>query len=264
MLQKKWKSLRDNFARELKRQNTRKSGSAAKYHTPYIYFTRLRFLENSVSNKETTSNFDEDTAESETQESADSDLLSGSTRETFQTQNVKKKIKLNPVDQHFSDILTKSIQAREKRETEQNNQDEDKLFCLSLYKELQKVPEQGRIKTKIELLQVIQKAQDCYSPVQPHFRRQPYQFNQPFQNITPNSSYMASQLFTPLLSTVSPQQITPMQPTSSQHFTPTMQLHNSYASPGSDAEVTSPGLSSPANSCTSQSQHGSEVMELFN
>jgi hypothetical protein len=92
----------------------------------------LGYLENSVSNKETTSNFDEDTAESETQESAYSDLLSVSTRETFQTQNVKKKIKLNPVDQNFSDILTKSIQAREKKETEQNNQDEDKLFCLSL------------------------------------------------------------------------------------------------------------------------------------
>jgi hypothetical protein len=67
-----------------------------------------------------------------TQESADSDLHSDSTRESFQTQNVKKKIKLNPVDQHFCDILTKSIQAREKRETEQNNQDEDKtvLFII--------------------------------------------------------------------------------------------------------------------------------------
>jgi hypothetical protein len=164
----------------------------------------LRFLENSVSNKETTSNFDEDTAEAETQESADSDLQSDSTRETSQTQNVKKKIKLNLVDRHFSDILTKSIQARENRETEQNNQDEDKLFCLSLYKELQKVPEQGRIKTKIELLQVIQKAQDCYTSVR-HFRTQPYQLNQPFQNIPPNSRYVASQLFTPLLSSVPPQ-----------------------------------------------------------
>jgi hypothetical protein len=55
-----------------------------------------------------------------------------------------------------------------------------------------------------------------------------------------------------------------MQPTWSQHFTPTMQLHNSYAPPDGDAEVTSPGLSSPANSCTSQSQHGSKVMERFN
>jgi hypothetical protein len=74
---------------------------------------------------------------------------------------------------------------------------------------------------------------------------------------------MASQLFTPLLSTVSPQQMTPMQLSLSQHFTPKMQPRNSYASPGG-AEVTSPGLSSPANSSTSQSQHGSEVMELFN
>ena len=140
MLQKKWKSLRHNFARELKRQKTLKSGSTAKCHTPYIYFIRLRLLENSVSNKETTSNFDEDTAETDTQDSADSDLQSDSTRETSQTQNIKKEIKLNLVDQHFSDILTKSIQARENRETEQNNQDEDKLFCLSLYKELQEVP----------------------------------------------------------------------------------------------------------------------------
>ena len=119
MLQKKWKSLRDNFAKELQRQKTLKSGSTAKCHTPYIYFTRLRLLENSVSNKETTSNSDEDTAEAETQDSADSDLQSDSTRESFQTQNVKKKIKLNPVDQHFCDILTKRIQVKERNRTKQ-------------------------------------------------------------------------------------------------------------------------------------------------
>ncbi|XP_049782528.1 uncharacterized protein LOC126184203 [Schistocerca cancellata] len=158
-LQKRWKSLRDNFARELKRRKTKISGSGE-----CIYFSRLQFLENTVSNKETTSNLDDhgqDTVILEEEEAATDDL----NRPEQSTENPvgKKKIKLNPVDNHFSDILNKSILLREQRETEKNNEDEDKLFCLSLYKELKKVPEHGKIRTKIQLLETIQRALDFYN-----------------------------------------------------------------------------------------------------
>lgn len=95
-----------------------------------------------------------------------------------------KRIKLNAVDKHFADILNKSIMMREKRELEKNNEDEDKLFCLSLYKELKKVPEAGKIRTKIQLLETIQRAQDFYTindlpggssyqPQQQHYQHPP-------------------------------------------------------------------------------------------
>lgn len=55
------------------------------------------------------------------------------------------KFKLNPVDKHFSDILNKSMLLREKRQSVNSNQDKDKRFCLSSYKEFKKVPEHGLI-----------------------------------------------------------------------------------------------------------------------
>lgn len=76
-----------------------------------------------------------------------------------------KKFKMNPVDKHFIEILNKSVAVREKA-TEKLEEDDDKLFCMSLYKELKKVPEHGRCRAKIQLLEVIQRAQDFYNPLQ--------------------------------------------------------------------------------------------------
>lgn len=63
-----------------------------------------------------------------------------------------KRFKMNPIDKQFVDILNKSVALREQRQTEIPKEDDDKLFCMSLYKELKKVPEHGRIRTKIQLL----------------------------------------------------------------------------------------------------------------
>lgn len=67
-------------------------------------------------------------------------------------------MKLTPADEYFGDILEKSLMAREKRD-EENFQDEDKLFCLSLCKELKKIPESNRLTAKIGLLDVLQRAE---------------------------------------------------------------------------------------------------------
>ena len=135
ILQKKWKSLRDCYSRELKKHKTLPSGSKAR-HATYIYFRRLNFLENSVSEKETTSNLERNTDEAL---SDDEDVTAqrGATGTS-----TKKKMKLNPVDKHFVDILEKSLLERRKEEEQRN--DDDKLFCLSLYKELKKVPEDSQ------------------------------------------------------------------------------------------------------------------------
>jgi len=44
-LQKKWKSLRDNYVRESKKCKIVKSGSGASKKSTYIHFERLRFLQ---------------------------------------------------------------------------------------------------------------------------------------------------------------------------------------------------------------------------
>lgn len=99
---------------------------------------------------------------------------------------------MNPVDKQFVDILNKTIALREKQNEENNNEDEDKLFCLSLYKELKKVPDHARIRTKIQILEVLQRAQDFYNPYNMHTEGQGYNQHQPQSyefNIGANRQY---------------------------------------------------------------------------
>lgn len=55
-LQRKWKSLRNSFAREQAKRKTLKSGSGTKSWKTYVYFNQLSFLSTCVGNKLTTSN----------------------------------------------------------------------------------------------------------------------------------------------------------------------------------------------------------------
>ncbi|XP_046684656.1 uncharacterized protein LOC124370416 [Homalodisca vitripennis] len=173
-LQKRWKNLRDSFARELRKKKTTKSGSAAVKSTPYIYFQRLMFLENTMRNKETQSSIEEDetTVLQDVDERSDNEDLTMPQRPL--SSGIKRP-KMNPVDKHFSDIFGES-------QTLPESDDEDKLFCLSLYKELKRVPQHVRIRTKIQLLEVIQRAQDIHTqpqayaptPHNPPYNRNPY------------------------------------------------------------------------------------------
>lgn len=185
-MQKKWKNLRDNYARELKRQKTLPSGSQARKGT-YIYFRRLQFLEGSVSGKETISNIEND-REEELCEEAD---VTKEHREKGISTSAKKKMKANSVDLHIADILEKSLLARQ-NETEKQD-DEDKLFCLSLYKEMKKLPENIRLVTKIELLNVFHRAHTlgaCYP-------QQPLQYAHSYTQPLPHYSGYTGQPRTP-------------------------------------------------------------------
>ncbi|XP_050708921.1 uncharacterized protein LOC126993822 [Eriocheir sinensis] len=196
-LQKKWKHLRDNFGRELKRQKTLLSRSQARKGT-YIYFRRLQFLEGSLSNKETISNIENDG-----NGLCDDVDVTGEHGEKGSTStSTKKKMKLNPGDLHIANILERSLLARQNEEEKQN--DEDKLFCLSLYKEMKKVPESSRLMTKIELLNVVHRAQTLGTqhPIQPV--QYANSFTQPF----PHYSGHTGQPHTPS----SPSEVHPMIP----------------------------------------------------
>ncbi|KAL4142130.1 hypothetical protein QTP88_004647 [Uroleucon formosanum] len=58
-LQRRWKSLRDSYQREnLLRKKEKASGSAKSNRTQYVYFEQLHFLAPSITNKNTTTNFD--------------------------------------------------------------------------------------------------------------------------------------------------------------------------------------------------------------
>lgn len=185
-MQRKWKHLRDNFARELKRQKTLPSGSQARKGT-YIYFRRLQFLEGSISSKETISNI-----ENEGEGLCDDVDVTGEHREKGITStSAKKKLKLNPGDLHIANILERSLLARQIEEEKQN--DEDKLFCLSLYKEMKKVPESSRLMTKIELLNVLHRAQTLGT----HHPIQSFQYANSYTQPLPHYSGFTAQPQTP-------------------------------------------------------------------
>lgn len=156
-----------------------KSGSgASKSNNPYIYFQRLMFLEPTVTNKSTTTSLESNSMLEEDTECEDLQSAptgSSTSAATSSNVNINKKFKMNPVDKQFMDIITKSIAAKEQRSAEIQKEDDDKLFCFSLYKELQKVPENGRLRTKIQILEVIQRNQEVYFPT--HNQPAPHSYN---------------------------------------------------------------------------------------
>ncbi|KAL4083026.1 hypothetical protein QTP88_028356 [Uroleucon formosanum] len=132
-LQKKWKSLRDGYVKELKKIKNLKSGSAAPVKSSYLFFRRLQFLQPTVhkntteSNFETDLNYDENTeTENPDQETCFKTPNKADKNSNYQQQ--RKKIKLHPADEHFANIIEKSLNSR--NIPEKKEEDEDKLFSV--------------------------------------------------------------------------------------------------------------------------------------
>lgn len=158
-LQKKWKGLRDTFVREMRKTKNAPSGSGAS-KIQYIYFQRLMFLERSVRNKKTESNIQDTSENSETgNEESTADAREDIMRPP--NQNIKRK-KMTAADAEFLNIIKNNISSTNQQQplvSSVTEGDDDKLFCLSLHKELLKVPEANRIAVKIELMKILQAAQ---------------------------------------------------------------------------------------------------------
>lgn len=62
--------------------------------------------------------------------------------------HAKKKKKLNAADEEFLAIIKTNLASNHQADrSNQMESDDDKLFCLSLHKELLKVPEKHRLET---------------------------------------------------------------------------------------------------------------------
>ncbi|KAF9405813.1 hypothetical protein HW555_013595 [Spodoptera exigua] len=169
----KWKSIRDNYMREAKKQEKLPSGSGSSKHTPYVYYRKLQFLANSTANNDTESNI----TGSSVDNTDNTDLMPPP---KDHIESTRKKQKMNAVDKQIIDILQKSVNTKQQNETERLiKEDDDKLFCMSLYSELKKVPENQRLTTKIELLNVLKEAQNYHQPLPPHTNQHQYMYSTP-------------------------------------------------------------------------------------
>jgi len=187
MLQKKWKNLRDCFSRDRRsRKSSNKSGSAAtsSKKTSYVYYDQLAFLEKVKGSKSTTSNFSSKDSSTDSSsgaiENVPQDEHDGSSSEQRDENCGKaKKKKLNKVhsdsqeDAAIIEVLKHSIKNREEREKNLED-DDDRLFLLSLLNPLKKVPEARKLQVRAELMQVVISNSSHSTNYNPLFASYPY------------------------------------------------------------------------------------------
>lgn len=144
-MQKKWKSIRGCFTREINRQKNLKSGSAGGRKSEYLYFQQLQFLKNTVLIREP----DPVTTSAEPAENSQGNK---------EVVNPAKRIKTkeNTDDDKFVAAINKSIESREKHDA--LKEDEDHLFMLSLVETLKRVHPQRKMATKIKIMSILDEA----------------------------------------------------------------------------------------------------------
>lgn len=158
-----------------------KSGSETSRKNPYVYYNQLLFLKPIIQNKPTETNITPDDDES-------GDDLGGSfNRNVLNNEPSSKKKKANPrnsVENEIISALHKSVELREEQ-TKHCEEDADRLFLLSLLKDLKKIPEPLSFSVKMDLMKVINNAQMNTYPASLNWShpQQPQQYNLSSQNV---------------------------------------------------------------------------------
>lgn len=134
VLQKKWRHLRDAYTRDLKKQRESKSGSEAKRQRKYVYFDRLQFLSELYEIRP-------DSKEKKKQICNDS---------TASTSKNKTK-SLSADDNNETNTLLK-ILAEKKNAREDDSEDGDRYFLLSLLNDFKRIPESRKMDAKYDII----------------------------------------------------------------------------------------------------------------
>ncbi|KAH9632500.1 hypothetical protein HF086_017048 [Spodoptera exigua] len=119
---KKWRHIRDAFARELKKQRQRqpKSGSAANRHRPYVYFDRLQFLSQLYETKPDSNEKNKQSGDGPTASTSKTTTKSSSANDTNETNTLLK-------------ILAERLQNK-KDAREDVSEDGDRYFFIVFFK----------------------------------------------------------------------------------------------------------------------------------
>ncbi|XP_015188015.1 PREDICTED: uncharacterized protein LOC107072525 isoform X2 [Polistes dominula] len=165
--QRKWKSLRDCYSRELLKIKKEKGAPANRKR--YRYYNQLSFLQTVVKPISVIENVDNCSQmltvpiKKETEEQrrdTEASIKSGSrnkksTSSSDMKQVLEEDTKLSEENQMFVNVAEKLIRERCQETMEK---DEDTLFALSLVAELKKIPDDIKFDVKCELLKVFKKA----------------------------------------------------------------------------------------------------------
>jgi hypothetical protein len=133
---------------------TTKSGSAAKKKCPYVFYNSLLFLKDTVSVNSKTKNIT-----SNTKIKDEDEMIEGQHTVARPSSSISRRSKHNEKNQNY-DIGKELIGILNKNVKKKNvEDDEDRLFFMSLVKDFKKIPEHLRMQTKLDVLKVIQDAQ---------------------------------------------------------------------------------------------------------
>ncbi|XP_041423205.1 uncharacterized protein LOC108695586 isoform X2 [Xenopus laevis] len=206
-VQKRWRSLKDCFRRELAAQKkARKSGSSPSKRKIYIYFDDLLFLLPTMEAKPASGNIYTDDSDDE---STSGQVASCDIEELSQQSPInrapkmpsgKHAKKLKNVPDCVADKETITIAESFKYVREKNyesDQDEDRLFLLSLVSEFKMIPQHRKTKAKIQILELLQGYAEPhmyngpthqYLPhYPPHYQQYPKTYDHPIpQSSSPN------------------------------------------------------------------------------
>ncbi|OCT75290.1 hypothetical protein XELAEV_18030468mg [Xenopus laevis] len=206
-VQKRWRSLKDCFRRELAAQRkARKSGSSPSKRKIYIYFDDLVFLLPTMEAKPASGNIYTDDSDDE---STSGQVASCDLEELSQQSSInrapkmpsgKHAKKLKNVPDSGADKETITIAESFKYVREKNyesDQDEDRLFLLSLVSEFKMIPQHRKTKAKIQILELLQGYAEPhmyngpthqYLPHYPaHYQQYPKTYDHPIpQSSSPN------------------------------------------------------------------------------
>lgn len=178
--QRKWKSLRDSFSRELLKQKQTKSGSGAKNRKQYIYFHQLSFLQ--IVSKNTTSSLTEEVpVDGPTEADEIMEVNMGGEGPGKKPLNKKRKIQKEVEEENaLLNVIKERISKEDTRPGPHITFDEDTMFLLSLVPELKKVPETSKLDVKMEILSVFKRQTKL--PRTSNFASTSYQYGPITQN----------------------------------------------------------------------------------
>lgn len=152
---RKWKCIRGCFTRELGRQRAMQTGqNPGPRKSQYVYFNQLQFLTNSIKvrSKETWKSERRDSTSSVSSQEQETDVGRA-------TKRVKKeKIELEAEDDPLQYLEMSNNSAPVEWTHDSLDQDEDKMFLMSLLSTMKKVPENKRLSTRINIMKVLEEA----------------------------------------------------------------------------------------------------------
>uniref|UniRef100_A0A667WS24 BESS domain-containing protein n=1 Tax=Myripristis murdjan TaxID=586833 RepID=A0A667WS24_9TELE len=149
-LKKRWKNLRDKYMKERKGVREKKSGSGAENKPQWNFFSIMNFLEPSVQERPTSSNLSEPGMSTPCPPTP---MHSGPHEEDSFT------LDLTLVPPSDYEVSSPHSLATEGPSQQGDDMFESKLFLLSLAPRLRGLPDEKRSQAKIEILQVLHRAE---------------------------------------------------------------------------------------------------------